>query len=92
MALFRMANVVGSDGRTPRIHDFRHSFAVHALLRWYRTGADVPSKLPKLAPFLGHVSIVSTAYYLQWLPEIADAARARFEAYVGPLITGGSPR
>ena len=92
MALFRKANVVGSDGRTPRIHDFRHSFAVHSLLRWYRSGADVPSKLPKLALYMGHVSIVSTAYYLQWLPEIADAASARFEAYAGHLITGGSSR
>lgn len=69
--LFRSANVQSTDGRRPRIHDFRHSFAVQALLRWYRQDADVQSNLPKLAMYMGHVSIVSTAYYLRWMPDIA---------------------
>jgi integrase/recombinase XerD len=60
--LFQAANVYGSDGRIPRVHDFRHSFAVGSLLRWYEQGADVQSNLPKLAMYMGHVSIVSTAY------------------------------
>ena len=51
-------------GRLPRVHDFRHTFAVHALLRWYREGEDVQAKLPLLSTYMGHVSIVSTAYYL----------------------------
>jgi integrase len=62
LALFRSAKVHGSDGRTPRVHDFRHSFAVGAVLRRYMQGADVQSNLPKLAMYMGHVSIVSTAY------------------------------
>jgi hypothetical protein len=36
-------------GRLPRVHDFRHTFALEALLRWYRNGADVQVKLPLLA-------------------------------------------
>jgi integrase/recombinase XerD len=90
MALFRSAKVRGSDGRTPRVHDFRHSFAVGALLRWYRQGADVQSNLPKLAMYMGHVSIVSTAYYLRWVPELAAAASLRLEAQYGHLVPGGS--
>lgn len=43
------------DGRWPRIHDLRHTFAVHALARWYRTGADVQAKLPLLATYMGCV-------------------------------------
>lgn len=88
--LLQSANVQSPDGRRPRVHDFRHSFAVQALLRWYRQGADVQSNLPKLAMYMGHVSIVSTAYYLQWIPEIAAAASDRFEARFGYLITGES--
>ncbi len=88
--LIRSANVQSTDGRRPRIHDFRHSFAVEALLRWYRQGADVQSNLPKLAMYMGHVSIVSTAYYLKWMPEIATAASDRFEARFGHLISGGA--
>ena len=90
LALFRSAKVHGSDGRTPRVHDFRHSFAVGALLRWYRQGADVQSNLPKLAMYMGHVSIVSTAYYLRWVPELAAAASLRLEAQYGHLVTGGT--
>jgi integrase/recombinase XerD len=87
--LYDVAGVRGRDGRRPRIHDFRHSFAVQALLRWYREGADVQSKLPHLAMYMGHVSIVSTAYYLKLVPEVAEMASARFEAHYGHLISGG---
>ncbi|KVN92729.1 tyrosine-type recombinase/integrase [Burkholderia ubonensis] len=86
--LIRSAKVQSPDGRWPRVHDFRHSFAVQALLRWYRQGADVQSNLPKLAMYMGHVSIVSTAYYLKWIPDIAAVASDRFEARFGYLISG----
>lgn len=89
--LIHAAEVQSPDGRWPRVHDFRHSFAVQALLRWYRQGADVQSNLPKLALYMGHVSIVSTAYYLTWMPDIAAAASERFEARFGHLISGGNP-
>jgi hypothetical protein len=41
--------------------------------------------------YLGHVSIVSTAYYLQWIPALAQAASQRFEAKFGTLIQGDKP-
>src|SRR5579872_752160 len=41
-------------GKGPRIHDFRHVFAVHTLRRWYQTGEDLDAKLPLLATYLGH--------------------------------------
>ena len=89
-ALFQSASVRSSDGRRPRVHDFRHSFAVQALLRWYRQDADVQSNLPKLAMYMGHVSIVSTAYYLQWMPDLAEAASHRFARHFGYLIREGA--
>ncbi|WP_157271509.1 tyrosine-type recombinase/integrase [Azohydromonas aeria] len=84
--LMDAAAVRGWDGRRPRLHDLRHSFAVQCLLRWYRQGADVQSQLPKLAMYMGHVSIVSTAYYLRWIPELAQAASDRFESRFGALL------
>ena len=68
----------GRPARFPRVHDLRHTFAVHALLRWYRDGVDVQAKLPALATAMGHVSIASTAYYLALLEPVAEAASERF--------------
>ncbi len=76
--LFTRANVRDAEGRRPRVHDLRHSFAVEALTRQYRTGCDVQSFLPRLSLYMGHVSIVSTARYLQFVPDIACAASERF--------------
>jgi integrase len=88
--LFRDAEVRDPYGRYPRVHDIRHSFAVQALLRWYRSGVDVQAKLPQLSMYLGHVSIVSTAYYLHFIPEIAAAAHRRFARHFGHLARGGA--
>jgi integrase/recombinase XerD len=84
--LFVAANVHDAEGRRPRVHDMRHSFAVEALLRWYREGADVQSNLPRLAMYMGHVSIVSTAHYLHFVPATREVASRRFEAAFGSLI------
>jgi integrase/recombinase XerD len=87
-SLCSAAGVRDADGRLPRVHDFRHSFAVQALLRWYRTGADVQACLPKLAMYMGHVSIASTAYYLHWIPEVAHTASLQFERHCAHLMEG----
>ncbi|MFW6116846.1 MAG: tyrosine-type recombinase/integrase [bacterium] len=90
-ALFDAAGVYGSNGQRPRIHDLRHSFALQALIRWYREGVDVQSRLPHLALYMGHVSIVSTAYYLRWVPSLAALASDRFERSFGHLLQGEQP-
>jgi integrase/recombinase XerD len=85
--LFHKAGIRTSTGRLPRTHDFRHAFALSVLLRWYRAGVDVQTKLPSLATYMGHVSIASTAYYLQFVEPLAAAASARFAEHCGALIT-----
>ena len=57
-------------GKGPRVHDLRHTFAVHSLLRWYREGADLNAKLPVLAAYLGHRSVTHTQYYLHLTAEL----------------------
>jgi integrase/recombinase XerD len=75
------------DGRRPRIQDYRHSFAVHALLRWYRSDVDVQAKLPILSTYMGHVSIASTQYYLPFIESLSQEASIRFEKRCGRLVT-----
>ncbi|MCA1698998.1 MAG: tyrosine-type recombinase/integrase, partial [Actinobacteria bacterium] len=41
-----------SSGGRPRLHDFRHGFAVRTLLEWYRDGLDVQARLPLLSTYL----------------------------------------
>ena len=86
LGLLKTAKIKTPFGRYPRVHDFRHTFAVHALQRWYRTGAEVQSKLPYLAAYMGHVSIVSTEHYLQFVEDLAELAGKRFEQHYGSLI------
>ena len=90
--LFRIADIRTSDGRIPRTHDLRHTYAVHALLRWYRAGVDVQAKLPALAIAMGHVSIASTAYYLALLEPVAEAASARFARHSRRIIGASGGR
>ena len=44
----------------PRVHDFRHTFAVNSLLRWYRDGIDVQARMPLLSTYLGHINPAAT--------------------------------
>jgi len=87
--LFVQAEVRDNEGRTPRVHDTRHSFALQALIRSYRRGDDVQTQLPKLALYMGHVNILSTAYYLRFVPELAALASRRFGQRFAHLINGG---
>jgi len=84
--LLKQCGIVTLKGRPPRIHDFRHSFAVNALLRWYRAGADVEVKLPLLATYLGHGSAVSTHHYLHFIEPLRTAASERFANHYGELV------
>lgn len=73
-------------GKGPRIHDYRHLFAVHALRRWYREGADLDAKLPLLATYLGHQHLSGTQYYLHLTAELFPEITARAEAAFGDVI------
>ena len=84
--LFEQAGVRDKHGRRPCIHDLRHSFAVQALTRFYKSGEEVQSRLPHLALYMGHVSIVSTAYYLHFIPTLAALASDRLAQQCGHVI------
>jgi len=68
-----------ADSHGPRLHDFRHRFAVEVLLRWYREGVDVERHLPELSTYLGHVKVSDTYWYLSATPELLQLALSRLE-------------
>lgn len=76
----------GGRGEGPRLHDLRHTFAVHRLIEWYREGADLNTKLPVLATYLGHQSISQTQVYLQLTAELFPHVTERVEASFGQVI------
>jgi len=63
----------------PRLHDFRHRFAVTVLTRWYQAGVDPQRQLPVLSTYLGHVYVQGTYWYLSGEPELMTQAMARLE-------------
>ena len=84
-ALRRIAGVHGTAGgrQIARLHDLRHSFAVHSLTAWYRQGADVQRLLPVLSSYLGHSDLEGTKVYLSMTPELLQQAALRFASYAG---------
>ena len=61
----------------PRVHDFRHSFAVRVLVSCYRSGVDVEARMVALSTYLGHVNPVDTYWYLSASPELVELVAER---------------
>jgi integrase/recombinase XerD len=80
---YRLSRQIGIRGavasRGPRLHDFRHRFAVQTLLHWHRGGTDVRRRLPVLSTYLGHAHVTDTYWYVTGTPELMEAVAARLE-------------
>lgn len=76
-----------SDSYGPRIHDFRHRFAVRTLVEWYRNGVDVERHIQELSAYLGHVKVSDTYWYLSAVPELLQLATARLESVKGGTLS-----
>lgn len=73
-------------GKGPRVHDLRHGFACHTLLRWCHEGADLNAKLPVLSTYMGHRSLAGTQRYLHLIAELYPEITARANAAFGDVI------
>lgn len=67
----------------PRLHDFRHTFAVSTMLDAYTCGDDPAVVLPLLSTWLGHVHPSDTYWYLTGTAELMAAAADRLERRQG---------
>lgn len=65
----------------PRIHDLRHSFITHCLLRWYQQGINVDNEILALSTYVGHAEVTYTYWYVTGVPELLAIATQRFELF-----------
>ena len=77
------AGICRNDGACyqPRLHDLRHTFAVHRLTAWYHEGKDVQKLIGSLSTYLGHDKLSHTSVYLTMTDSLLKEASKRFEAY-----------
>ena len=74
-------------GRAPTLHGLRHTFAVRALEATPTGRAQIGQAMRALATYLGHVSIVSTYWYLEATPELLIDVATASERF----LIGGQP-
>ena len=80
----------GGKGYGPRLHDLRHTFAVHVLQKWITEGADLTAMMPILSTYMGHNGIRSTAQYLRLTAEVYPELMKQVEkncSYVIPEVS-----
>ncbi len=76
-------------GNGPRLHDIRHTFAVHTLQKWVETGEDLTAMLPVLSVFMGHKSMRATSRYLRLTAEVYPDVIQQVENTCAYVIPGG---
>ena len=83
IVFWRLSREIGlrrlGDHSGPRVHDFRHSFAIRTLLDWHREGKNVEQQLPALSTYLGHACVRDTYWYLSACPELMEEAARRLD-------------
>jgi len=73
-------------GKRPRIHDFRHTFAVTFLKKWFDSGANIQTKLPILSAYLGHADLRGTQQYLHLTSQMYPRIIQLFESSYGDVF------
>lgn len=79
----------GGKGKGPRLHDLRHTFCVHTLIKQIKDGVDLYVTLPILSAYVGHSSITATQRYIRLTaeayPELIEKV-SRMCAYILPEV------
>jgi len=86
--LWKSGVVYEGRGKGPRLHDLRHTFAVHRLASWHAAGEDLSTLLPVLSAYLGHVNMRGTQRYLHLAAELYPEMTGRLERDHGHAIPG----
>ena len=73
-------------GHGPRIHDFRHTYAVHCLKKWVEQEKDLMTYLPMLKTYMGHDSFAETAYYLRLTADVFPTMMIKIELHYSAII------
>jgi len=73
-------------GHGPRIHDFRHTYAVHCLKKWTEEEKDLSVYLPVLKTYMGHEFFEDTVYYLRLTVDVFPKITLKMETSYPELI------
>lgn len=77
------------EGKGPRIHDWRHTFAVRSFKQMIDSGMDMYVALPILSTYLGHKTILATERYVrltvELYPYISKKWEEKFNAVFGKV-------
>ena len=52
-------------GKGPRVHDFRHTYAVNICYNWLKDGKNLENLMEYLRTMLGHETLSATLYYVK---------------------------
>jgi len=85
------ANIPHTDAG-PRVHDFRHNYAVKCLKKWVLAGEELTNLLPYLAAYMGHSDFRGTQYYLRLTADLYPDIISRLDAGFGHVIPEGGPK
>lgn len=70
--VLKKAGVTGTGRRSPRLYDFRHTFATHRLYHWMNEGKDLNVMIPYLSAYMGHAQLSDTYYYIHLVPGLLE--------------------
>lgn len=78
----------GGSGKGPRIHDFRHSFAVKSLRKMVYSEENIMAAMPLLSQYLGHKNIYATQNYLQFTADMFPYVTETVQTKLGSIVPG----
>lgn len=81
-----MAGIEKSKLNNPRIHDFRHTFAINFLKKFISENKDLNAYLPILKTYMEHSKFKSTEYYLKLTNDMFPDILLRFNSYIEDAI------
>ena len=76
-------------GKGPRLHDFRHVFAVNCLKKWVLDGRNLNNCLPYLSAYLGHEDLRGSQRYLRLTADLYPDITSKIEktcSYIIPEV------
>lgn len=82
----QLANITGEKRRLPRLHDLRHTFAVHKLMELYDSGEDVNKLINELSTYLGHKDLDDTKVYLTMTKEFLEIVSNKYEKFINQEV------
>jgi integrase len=87
--ILRQANIPYlAGGKGPRIHDWRHLFAINSFKQMIDNGIDMYVALPILSTYLGHKTIMATERYLRLTVSMYPYIEKKFSKTLNNIFGG----